>query len=35
VRWYRSCAYIVHDVPRLSVAQRALHILERLTESAA
>jgi predicted ATPase len=33
VQWYRSCAYIVHDVPRLSVAERAQHIVERLTES--
>jgi len=35
VRWYRSCGYVLHEVPRLSVAQRAEHVLRILAESAA
>ena len=32
-RWYRSCGYRVHDVPRLSVQQRADHVLQMLSQS--
>jgi predicted ATPase len=35
VRWYRSCSYVLHEVPRLPVAQRAEHVLRILTASAA
>ena len=35
VRWYRSCSYVLHEVPRLPVAQRAEHVLRILAESAA
>ena len=34
VRWYRSCGYALHEVPRLPVAQRAEHVLRILAESA-
>jgi hypothetical protein len=27
VRWYRSCGCILHEAPRLPVAQRAEHVL--------
>jgi len=27
VQWYRSCGYILHEVPRLSVRQRTQYIL--------
>jgi len=30
VRWYRSCGYIVHEVPRLPVAARAEFVLRAL-----
>ena len=33
VRWYRSCGYIVHEVPPLGIPQRAAHVLERLAHS--
>ena len=33
VRWYRSCGYMLNDVPRLPVAQRAEHVLRTLAES--
>jgi len=33
MRWYRSCGYVLHDVPRLPVAQRAQHVLRVLTDS--
>jgi predicted ATPase len=33
VRWYRSCGYILHEVPRLAVAQRAEHVLALLARS--
>jgi predicted ATPase len=33
VRWYRSCGYVLDEVPRLPVAQRAEHVLRTLTES--
>jgi predicted ATPase len=26
VRWYRSCGYVLHDVPAVPVAQRAEHV---------
>jgi len=32
-QWYRSCGYRVHEVPRLSIPQRADHILEALSHS--
>jgi predicted ATPase len=35
VRWYRSCGYVLDEVPRLPVAQRAEHVLRVLGESAA
>jgi predicted ATPase len=35
VRWYRSCGYVVNEVPRVPVAQRAEHVLRILAESAA
>jgi predicted ATPase len=34
-QWYGSCGYILHEVPRLPVPQRADHILRVLAESAA
>ena len=33
--WYGSCGYILHEVPRLPVPQRADHILRVLAERAA
>jgi predicted ATPase len=33
VRWYRSCGYNLHEVPRLPVAQRARHVLGALAQS--
>ena len=35
VQWYRSCGYVLNEVPRLPVAQRAEHVLRILAESAA
>jgi predicted ATPase len=35
VGWYRSCGYVVNEVPRLPVAQRARHVLHTLAESTA
>jgi predicted ATPase len=35
VRWYRSCGYVLLEVPRLPVAQRADYVLRVLAESAA
>jgi predicted ATPase len=35
VRWYRWCGYVLNEVPRLPVAQRAEHVLRILAESAA
>jgi len=35
VAWYRSCGYDLHEVPRLSVPQRAEHVLRVLAEGAA
>jgi predicted ATPase len=32
-RWYHSCGYRVHEVPRLSVQQRADHVLQTLSQS--
>jgi len=34
VAWYRSCGYDLHEVPRLSVPQRAAHVLRVLAENA-
>ena len=31
VRWYRTCGYEVHEVPRLPVEQRADHVLQALS----
>jgi predicted ATPase len=33
VQWYRACGYILDEVPRLPVAQRAGHVLQILAES--
>jgi predicted ATPase len=33
VRWYRSCGYILHEVPQLPVPQRAQHVLKLLAQS--
>ena len=30
VEWYRSCGYVLHEVPRLPVQQRAEHVLRVL-----
>jgi predicted ATPase len=35
VRWYRSCGYVLNEVPRVPVAQRAEHVLRTLAESIA
>jgi len=35
VQWYRSCGYMLNEVPCLPVAQRAAHVLRTLTESTA
>jgi predicted ATPase len=32
VRWYRSCGYVLRDLPRLPVAQRADHVLHVLSD---
>jgi predicted ATPase len=32
VQWYRSCGYVLREVPRLPVPQRAKHVLRILTE---
>jgi predicted ATPase len=32
VRWYRSCGYVLRDVPRVPAPQRAKHVLGILTE---
>jgi predicted ATPase len=34
VHWYRSCAYVLHEVPRLPVTQRAEYVLRTLAASA-
>jgi predicted ATPase len=34
VRWYRSCGYAVHHVPRAPVEQRAKHVLHVLAGAA-
>jgi len=33
VRWYRSCGYVLHEVPRLPVPQRAEHVIRILGET--
>jgi predicted ATPase len=35
VRWYHSCGYVLNEVPRLPVAQRAQHVLRILEDSTA
>jgi predicted ATPase len=35
VQWYRSCGYVLNEVPRLHVAERAEHVLRILAVSAA
>ena len=35
VQWYRSCGYVLDEVPRLAVAQRAEHVLRTLAKSTA
>ena len=35
VRWYRSCGYVLNEVPRLPVARRAEHVLRILKDSGA
>jgi predicted ATPase len=35
VRWYRSCGYVLNEVPRLPVAQRAAHVLRVLADGVA
>jgi predicted ATPase len=35
VRWYRSCGYVLCEVPRLSVAARAEFVLHALAHGAA
>jgi predicted ATPase len=34
VRWYRACGYVIDEVPRLPVAQRAEHVLRVLAAQA-
>ena len=34
VEWYRACGYVLNEVPRLTVLQRAKHVLRILAESA-
>jgi predicted ATPase len=31
--WYHSCGYHIHEVPRLPVARRAMHVLEVMAAS--
>jgi predicted ATPase len=33
VQWYRACGYVLCEIPRLPVAQRAQHVLRILAES--
>jgi predicted ATPase len=33
VQWYRSCGYVLNEVPRLPVAERARHVLRVLAEA--
>jgi predicted ATPase len=35
VQWYRSCGYVLHEVPRLSVVARAEFVIQTLTHGAA
>ena len=35
VEWYRSCGYVLNEVPRLPVAQRAEHVLRVLAAGGA
>ena len=32
MQWYQSCGYVLNEVPRLPVAQRATHVLRSLVE---
>jgi predicted ATPase len=34
-QWYRSCGYVLNEVPRLQVAERAEHVLRVLADSTA
>jgi len=34
LQWYCSCGYVINEVPRVPVAQRAEHVLRILAESA-
>jgi predicted ATPase len=34
VEWYRACGYVLEEVPRLPVPQRAAHVVRILAESA-
>lgn len=34
-RWYRTCGYMINEIPRLPVAQRAEYVLRALAESVA
>ena len=34
VHWYRSCGYVLNEVPRLPITQRADHVLRTLAASA-
>jgi predicted ATPase len=33
VQWYRSCGYVLNEVPRLPVALRVEHVLQTLADS--
>jgi predicted ATPase len=33
VTWYRSCGYVLHEVPRVPVPQRAQHVLRLLAQT--
>jgi predicted ATPase len=35
VEWYRSCGYVLNEVPRVPVGSRAEHVLRTLAESTA
>ena len=34
-RWYRACGYVLHEVPRLPVEERARYVLAMLAASTA
>jgi predicted ATPase len=33
LQWYGACGYVLHEVPRLSVSERARHVLHALAQS--